>query len=121
VVLTIERDARLEELKVTLTDRPGAPASEDDTDTAPHGLDLAPLSETLAAESGVRSGVLVEGVKRGSLADGRLKPGDVIVEVNKKPVSSPDDVVRQLSRTSGTAFLLVLRDEAQQFVSLPLP
>lgn len=123
VVLTIERDARIEELKVTLTDRPGA-TSQTPAEAgvaASLGLELVPLSPALAAESGLQAGVLIERVDRGSVSDGRLKPGDVIVEVNKRAVESAEDVVRQLARTTGTAFLLVLRDDAQQFVSLPLP
>ena len=124
VVLTIERDARIEELKVTLTDRPGAGAPPTIGETGPgaaFGLELVPLSPALAAESGLQTGVLVERVARGSIADGRLEPGDVIVEVNKRTVESAEDVMRLLSRTTSTAFLLVLRDDAQQFVLLPLP
>lgn len=124
VVLTIERDARIEELKVTLTDRPGAApvtSSGDGSGGSSLGLELAPLSPALAAESGLQAGVLIERVERGSIADGRLKPGDVIVEVNKRPVQSAEDVMRLIARTTGTAFLLVLRDDAQQFVLLPLP
>jgi serine protease Do len=123
IVLTIERDAKIEELKVTLTDRPGG-RGESVSDVGPgaaFGLELVPLSPVLAAESGLRSGVLVERVSRGSVADGRLEAGDVIVEVNKRPVEGPEDVLRLLSRATGTAFLLVLRDDAQQFVLMPLP
>jgi serine protease Do len=124
VVLTIERESKIEELKVTLTDRhePSAPTAAPEPGTAAAlGLVMVPLSPALAAESGLKAGVLVERVERGSVADGRLRPGDVIVEVNKRPVESSDDVVRLLARTTATAFLLVLRDDAQQFVSLPLP
>jgi serine protease Do len=121
-----ERDSKTDELVVVLAERPGPgrpPADEREDDapgTSALGLGLAPLSAAVAAESGVSEGVLVERVREGSPAAGRLEPGDVILEVNKRPVESPADVAKALSRTSGTAFLLVLRGDSQQFVALPV-
>lgn len=126
IALTIERDQQVKELKVVLSERPDAqaplPSAEGSAvSLSKLGLSLAPLSPALAAEAGVRTGVLVERVERGSATDGRLVPGDVILEVNRRPVSTPAEVEKQLSRASGTAFVLVLRDDAHQFVALPLP
>lgn len=125
VALRVERDGKIKELKVVLSERPGedrpAPPAEGTVSVSALGLSLAPLSPALAAEAGVRAGALVERVARDTPADGRLQAGDVILEVNRRPVSSPADVEKLLARASGTAFLLVLRDDAHQFVALPLP
>lgn len=130
VQLEIERDHKRQQLRVVLAERPGeearpSPAPEPEsrsTDLVTRlGLTLAPLSPALAADAGVRDGVLVERIARGSAAHGRLRPGDIILEVNRRSIDAPEDIERILARAAGTAFLLVLRDDAQQFVALPLP
>ncbi|HHO52972.1 MAG TPA: PDZ domain-containing protein [Deltaproteobacteria bacterium] len=130
VQLEIERDQKRQHLRIVLTERPvdevrpgPAPLSvphSGDTVSA-LGLTLAPLSPAIAADVGVRKGVLVERIARSSPAYGRLQPGDIIIEVNRRPVDEPKDIERILARTTGSAFLLVLRDDAQQFVAMPLP
>ena len=130
VELQIERNRKTKDLRVILAERPGpldatpppVPATADRAGrTESLGLSLSDLPSALAEEAGVRKGVLVDGVTRGSAADGRLKAGDVLVEVNRRPVSEPEDVERILARSVGSALLLVVRDQTQEFVALPLP
>jgi serine protease Do len=128
VVLKIERNSRIEEIRVTLAERPGearvsAPITtpEPQTAVARLGLALAPLPASDATRLGLKAGVRVDGVTAGSAADGRLAPGDVIVQVDRHPVDSPSDVEKLLSRSGETAHLLILRGDAHQFVALTVP
>src|SRR5205085_2910778 len=77
------------------------------------GLALQNLTPGLADQVGVheRKGVLVRGVEDGSpAANAGLKAGDVIAEVDHKPVVSVDDVKRELDRRpSGAPVLLLVR------------
>ena len=84
------------------------------------GVEMIDLPRELAKAIGVRKGVLVARVERGSPAEGRLFPGDVVVEVDRRAVDSVDKVERLLTRAEGVAFLQVVRDDTQHFVELPL-
>jgi len=125
VKVTVVRGDDRKKLRVTLAERPGeddAPNTRSDAETLDDlGLTLAPLSAPLAADKGVGSGVLVERVDRDGPAAGRLRPGDIIRSVNRKEVTDPADVARILGRSTGTAFMVVVRDDAELFVTLPLP
>lgn len=127
VVVTIERNARQQQIKVVLGERaesvPPAAGGSGEASKDPAsalGLALGALPAERAKKLGVSGGVLVDEITAGTVAEGRLLPGDVIVEIDRKPVSSPDDVRRLLSRARGTAFLGVLRGEISQIVALPL-
>ncbi|MES2616204.1 MAG: trypsin-like peptidase domain-containing protein [Bdellovibrionota bacterium] len=68
-------------------------------------------------------GVKIDKVAPGSVADmAGLQTGDSILQVNKKPVSSPDDVEDILEKAKksdiNTAFLLVDRDGSQSAIIL---
>ena len=86
------------------------------------GVQFAALSPALAADAGVDHGVLVRSVTRGTEAEGRLVAGDIVLEINRRPVTSVEEVEHALARTPrpGTAFFLVARGEMRQFVALPL-
>jgi serine protease Do len=128
VAVRVMRDGKIKTLTVELGERP-APVQTQPVRMKPEeegvamdiGATLAPLSPSVAAAAQVDHGVLVQSVKRGSAADGRLAPGDVILEVNRHAVDSPAEVTALLERSRpGTAALLVARGELRQFVVLPL-
>ncbi|MCA9492185.1 MAG: PDZ domain-containing protein [Myxococcales bacterium] len=129
VRLDIERGSKARHLDVVLAERPdgtrvGAPEPVEEpapTDVDGIGVALAPLSAAVAASTGAASGVLVERVERGGPAAGRLRPGDVIMEVDRRSVSTPQEVERAFARSAGNVFLLVLRNGDQQFVMVPKP
>lgn len=92
------------------------------------GLTVQGMTKDLAEQYGVEKveGVLVTGVEQGSAAERKgLKPGDVITEVNSKPVSSPKQFVQQMKEgdakrgivliytTKGTSKIEVLRDDGE--------
>ena len=65
----------------------------------------------------VKQGVVVADIERGSAAAGSgLRPGDVIVQVDKSPVTSPADFRAKFSAAKSRALLLVHRAGATIFV-----
>ena len=76
---------------------------------------------TSARELGVAatSGVVVVDVQSGGrAADAGLRPGDVIVEVDRKPVNDAEGLRAALKNGSRPALLLVHRGEASFFATL---
>jgi serine protease Do len=98
----------------------------DDTDQATStgfGLRLQNISPQDARELKLDSnrGALVADVEPGSpAARAGLRPGDVIVRVGREPIASTTDAQRELGKVParGTAFLRVLRDGQETFVSV---
>jgi serine protease Do len=87
------------------------------------GLRLQNISPQDARELKLNSasGALVADVEQGSpAARAGLRPGDVIVRVGREPITSATDAQRELGRvpSRGTAFMRVLRDGQETFVSV---
>jgi serine protease Do len=87
------------------------------------GLRLQNISPQDARELKLNSanGALVADVEQGSpAARAGLRPGDVIVRVGREPITSATDAQRELGRvpSRGTAFLRVLREGQETFVSV---
>jgi len=79
------------------------------------------LAEFFGAKNG-RGGVLVRSVEKGSIAEAAgFKAGDVIVGVNKNPVSDLSDWRRAVRENSGATPFTVLREKKEQSVTLKLP
>ncbi len=75
------------------------------------GLAVAPLDPDLAQSLGIApdDGVQVAGVEQNSsAAEAGVRPGDVIVEVNRRPVHSPKEYDEAL-RATGTGEMTLLR------------
>jgi serine protease Do len=87
------------------------------------GLRLQNISPQDARELKLDSarGALIADVEQGSpAARAGLRPGDVIVRVGREPIASATDAQRELGTvpSRGTAFLRVLRDGQETFVSI---
>jgi serine protease Do len=87
------------------------------------GLTVEPVTPRLAREMGLRDerGVVVKDVGGDSpAAEAGLRPGDVIVEVNRQAVRSVADLQRQIDRhAKGTPVLmLVHRGDSNVFVAV---
>jgi serine protease Do len=92
------------------------------------GLTLAPISDELrqrlAVVEGVEGALVIE-VEAGSpAAQQGLRPGDVIVQADSKPVSVPQDVVNVVQATHASErnriLLLINRQGDQRFVTVQL-
>jgi serine protease Do len=136
--LGVRRDGKDMTVKVDLGERPsnprdafgsGTPQEEDETPTAPAGRELgikvAPLTEARAREFGYEddSGVLVEDVLRGGpAATKNIRQGDLIKEVNRKPVTSVKEFNAAVSelKAGDTALLLVRRGEQNFFAAVKM-
>ena len=125
--LTIVRDGREQVVTAKLAElasaeRGGAVERGDSDGSGRFGLGVEPLTSERARELGVRatSGVVVASVEPGSrAADAGLRPGDVIEQVDRKPVNSIDALRSVLHTGSDPALLLVHRGQATVFVTMP--
>jgi serine protease Do len=74
------------------------------------GVALEPVTPTMASQLGINgSGLIVRQVQQGSpAAEAGLRPGDVIVEVNRQAVKSVEDLRRAMDLTQPGASLLLL-------------
>lgn len=87
------------------------------------GVSLQPLDERLAQYFGVANtdGAVIAYVASGSPAEkAGLQQGDIILEIDKKKVKTPDDVtsIVQKTKVGGNLVLQILRDKQTRFVTL---
>jgi serine protease Do len=126
VNLSIFRDGKHKEIKVTVGDREKDNLLANVSEIAQKlGLQVQDLTEALARRFGYEpdSGVIVSEVETGSAA-GRagIEPGMLILSVNRRYVSSVkefDEALQDSART-GWALLLVKHNRIAEFVALPL-
>ena len=104
VRLTYLRGGKENTATVTIADRAemiakSGDAGDDDTPGSPNapdaaqnklGVTVTPLPGELASRLKIGGGVLVSAVKPGSFAEDMLTRGDIITEVNRKPVTDLD-------------------------------
>jgi serine protease Do len=116
--LQIWRDGKSEKLAIEVGERDAPKMLADAKGSAAPGklgVSVRPLSPEERKEAKLAGGLVVEDVS-GPAAKAGIQPGDVIVAVNRTPVTSVD-ALRELVNQSGKSFaLLIQRDEAQLFV-----
>lgn len=124
--VTVVRNGTEKDLTVILAQSPGddgVAANPTKPAEGKWGLQLQNLTPQIARELGlaVEQGVLVAGVQPGSpAAKSALDVGDVILEVNRRPVKTVDDVLLAIDKSGdkGSLLLLVQRDQKNRFVAL---
>jgi len=124
--LTVLRDGKELQLKAKLAEmvaeREEAPATgESSTSRQQLGIAVQPLTPELAARLGLRGnpqGIVVAEVDpAGPAAEAGLRPGDVIMEMNRQPVKSGAELKASLDKLgSGSAVLLVNRGGRSLFL-----
>jgi len=86
------------------------------------GMAFEELTPQLCQHFGMkngRGGLLVRGVERGSRAEAAgIKPGDVVIQVEKEWVSDVDDWYHATVRRTGPTNITVLRDSHETTLSL---
>lgn len=128
VTLTIRRDGKPQALKVKTSERPGdlraaansgGADSDSESSSGELGLQLQTLTPGIAQqlEYAGSGKVLVANVRAGSPADSAgLQRGDVLVEADRKPINSANDVVSAAS--DGKVLLRVERGNNTFFTVL---
>jgi serine protease Do len=127
VVLGVLRDGARRQVAVTLGEMPAEeqkPPASAPSAAGAIGIQLAPLTPDLAHRLDLpegTSGAVITDVQPGSrAAQAGLRPGDVIQQVDKAPVRSPEDVKKALERDrKQTHLLLVLHEGLTHFVAIP--
>lgn len=123
--IRILRDGRERTVKLVTAQRPdrgNAPAArgaDESGEASNFGMRLSPTPEPLRQRYGLERGVglLVEGVTQGSkAAEAGLSRGDLIVEADRAPVRSVDDL--QKAMRDGKALLRVLRQNGAFYTLL---
>ena len=123
VQLKITRDGKQMSLPITvgeLKDKEVVASSDQESEL---GLTVQPLTPDMAQSLGLEraEGLVVASVKPGSAADeAGLRSGDVITQINRRPVKNLADYNREISRTekSKSVLFLVRRGESSVFLAL---
>jgi len=126
VTVKIVRDGQEKELAVKvgkLESTPELLGNASDHGQGRWGLQLHELNPQVEQQLGIdaETGVAVVGVEPGSAADeAGIRQGDVIIEVNKKPVSTIDDVKERISQSTNKdrLLLLVQRQDGKMYIPL---
>ena len=114
--ITLLRDGREKKVKVTLAKRPDTEPtmarSESPSDDL--GLRVRAIDPEIAERLGLEEdtkGVVVTGVASGSTAaEAGIREGDVVIEINRKPVDTLEDYREQLRRIDeGDTVQMLLR------------
>ncbi len=102
----------------------GTKGSEDEESGGGFGITLGPLGADAARRLQVpagTTGVLVTNVDpAGAAARAGVRPGDVILQINRRPVESVADASRALQaiRSGGNVFLLLWKDGQETFLAI---
>ena len=124
------RDGREASFQVALAELPDnrrASAGENDstggTNTGRFGMSLQPLTADMASRMGLpanEQGLVISRIDpEGSAADAGLRQGDLIQEVNRRPVRNLTEFTAAVQQSgSRPALLLVKRGEASVYVTL---
>ncbi len=128
VELGVLHDGRTQTVTVTLGRMPdeeqvASPRGEEDDHAARVGVALAEVPRALARQLDLPPGrgALVTAVEPGSPADrAGVRPGDVLVEVNRQPVASPQAAVEAIRKAPASEPLLVriAREGGQLYAAL---
>jgi len=122
VKLQIWRDGKARELTATIGEREPAKvaaAEKPEANQGKLGLVVRPLTSEEKKESKLERGLVVEDVG-GPAERAGVRPGDVILSVNRTPVDSLEQMKALIDKSGKGVALLIQRDDARIFVPVPL-
>ena len=127
VTVRVIRDGKAMDIqaKVGEMEEQGDFATADDASHKSLGLSLQNMTPRIAGELGLKknTGVVVTGVEPGSAAaEARVRTGDVIHEVNRKPVANVTEFKQIIdqAKAGDTLLLLIEREQNTLFVTISL-
>ncbi|MGZ5201726.1 MAG: Do family serine endopeptidase [Telluria sp.] len=119
VGIDVWRDGKLVHLTATLGSDKGEPADTAQLASADNGaklgLALRPLEPAERREAGLAAGLVVEDAG-GAAAVAGVQPGDVLLSVNGKPVTSVAQVRDMVARSAKSVALLIQRGDDKIFI-----
>jgi serine protease Do len=121
VALDVWRDGHAIQLNATLANANDKPAADDRDNLASLdkgaklGLALRALDPLERRQSGIMSGLLVEDAGGPAQVAG-VQPGDVLLSVNGKPVTSVEQVRDVVGKSSKSVALLIQRGDERIFI-----
>ena len=122
VALEVWRDGKAKDVRVTVgtyEDPTTVAAAADGAAKGKLGVAVRPLSADEKKAGELAGGVVVEQVG-GAAARAGVRPGDVIVSVNRTPVKSPEQLRELIGKAGKTVALLVQRDDARIFIPVTI-
>ena len=122
VALDVWREGKLVRIDATLGDAAEKPRRGQDQElagatdnSAKLGLSLRPLEPIERRQSGIAAGLVIEDASGAALIAG-VEPGDVLIAVNGRPVSSVEQVRDMVSKASKSVALLIQRGGEKIFL-----
>ncbi len=126
--VTIFRNRDKQTLRIKVSEAPDAQKEQSlaESRSLNLGMNLVKNTPALAREYQLKTsrGLIIENVERGgTAAENGLKPGDVILAVNRSEVDSVEQFKRMLAnrRAGSMVLLLVNRDGDEMYIRFPLP
>lgn len=118
------RDKATKDLKVTIGSLSDAKVASDKADHPAQmqgrlGVAVRPLTPEEKSSASVSHGLLVQ-QSGGAAESAGIQPGDVILAVNGRPVTSVDQLKQMIASAGNSIALLIQRDNAQIFVPVDL-
>ena len=127
VEVVVLRDGKPVTLQVAIEKQPGTPEQEargerkETAGAAALGLEIGDLDDELRQQLGLKDakGVVIAGVEPGSpAADAGLRPGDLVLEVDRKPVENAAGLEKQLAAGGDSILFLVRRGDGTLFIAV---
>jgi serine protease Do len=123
LTMDVWREGKEMQVTATLSSARPDPASRDNLagieGGAKLGLALRPLDPSERSQVGVASGLVVEDAG-GAAAVAGVQPGDVLLAVNGKPVTSVAQVREVVKKSAKSVALLVQRGDDKIFIPVPI-
>jgi len=120
--IQVWRDKATKDLKVTIGSMSDAKVASADAPAQEQGrlgVAVRPLTPQEKSGASLSHGLLVQQAD-GPAASAGIQPGDVILAVNGRPVTSVDQLKQMVAKAGDSIALLIQRDDSQIFVPVDL-